>query len=223
MMNRAYNDFYPPRTETAEPIKQLIEQGAVIVGKTKMISFAASETSKEWLDYQYPYSARADGYQISSGSSTGAGAALTGYSWLDCSLGTDFAGSTRNPASRCGLYGLRPTSGVGDISGIVGGSESFDTIGILARDIDISCNMAISIMKLKEKKIQLPRRIILPLDFFPLADSVHQKMVDEFITILEQYLGITKIELKLADVWAEDPPGEAKGMNLAEYLDCVCT
>ncbi|KAI9656533.1 MAG: hypothetical protein M1821_004740 [Bathelium mastoideum] len=92
MMNRAYNELYPPRESTADYIRKLIDLGAIIVGKTKMSAFAsAEEPTDQWIDYHCPFNPRGDKYQTPSCSSTGAGASLAGYSWLDHSIGTDSA------------------------------------------------------------------------------------------------------------------------------------
>lgn len=89
-MNRAYNELYPPRSSTADYVVKLIALGAVIVGKTKMSAFAsAEEPTDQWIDYHCPFNPRGDGYQTPSCSSTGAGASLAGYPWLDHSIGTD--------------------------------------------------------------------------------------------------------------------------------------
>lgn len=90
MMNRAYNELYPPRSSTADYAAKLIELGAVIVGKTKMSAFAsAEEPTDQWVDYHCPFNPRGDEYQTPSCSSAGAGASLAGYSWLDHSIGSD--------------------------------------------------------------------------------------------------------------------------------------
>ena len=90
MMNRAYNELYPARTTSADYVVKLIEMGAIIVGKTKMSAFAsAEEPTDQWIDYHCPFNPRGDKYQTPSCSSTGAGASLAGYSWLDHSIGSD--------------------------------------------------------------------------------------------------------------------------------------
>lgn len=124
--NRAYLESHEPETSTAEYVKKLIDLGAVIVGKTKMTAFAGGEKAPEfWIDFHCPFNPRADGYQTPSGSTSGGGACLAGYEWLDFSLGSDSEhsslshnpcilrslayGSIRSPAAANGLYGLRCT------------------------------------------------------------------------------------------------------------------
>ncbi len=93
--NRAYADLYGKRDETAEFIKLLLDKGAIVVGKTKLSAFAGSEVPPcECVDYFPPWNPRGDGYQGPSGSSSGAGAAAAGYSWLDASICTDSKGTS---------------------------------------------------------------------------------------------------------------------------------
>jgi Asp-tRNA(Asn)/Glu-tRNA(Gln) amidotransferase A subunit family amidase len=90
MMNRAYVDLYPPESQSAPFASKLAKLGAVIVGKTKMCAFAsAEEPTDQWVDYHCPWNPRGDFYQSPSGSTTGGGASLAGYDWLDISMGTD--------------------------------------------------------------------------------------------------------------------------------------
>ncbi|KAK0127334.1 hypothetical protein ONS96_006882 [Cadophora gregata f. sp. sojae] len=120
MMNRAYNELYPPRTTSADYVVKLLELGAVIVGKTKMAAFAsAEEPTDQWIDYHCPFNPRGDNYQTPSVSSTGAGASLAGYSWLDHSIGSDTSGSIRLPAAFNGLFGLRTSYGITSRRGII--------------------------------------------------------------------------------------------------------
>ena len=88
--SRAYTECYGPQNVTATFVRDLIDKGAIIVGKTKMSAFAGSEVPPEkCIDYFPPWNPRADGYQGPSGSSSGAGASLAGYDWLDGSIATD--------------------------------------------------------------------------------------------------------------------------------------
>ncbi|KAI4091318.1 MAG: hypothetical protein LQ344_004177 [Seirophora lacunosa] len=89
MTNRAFTELYPADNETAQYIKALIGLGAVIVGKSKMASFAAGENPGDWIDFHCPVNPRGDQYQSPGSSTAGAAASLAGYSWLDYSIGTD--------------------------------------------------------------------------------------------------------------------------------------
>ena len=87
--NKAYYELHAPPTKTAACVELLSEAGAVVVGTTKLASFAATEEPIECIDYQAPWNPRADGYQSPAGSSSGSGAAVAAYPWLDITIGSD--------------------------------------------------------------------------------------------------------------------------------------
>lgn len=90
MSSRPYEATYGRDNVTADFAHRLVQLGAVIVGKSKMSAFASSEEpTDQWVDFHAPFNPRGDGYQTPAGSSNGAAAALSGYPWLDFSLGTD--------------------------------------------------------------------------------------------------------------------------------------
>lgn len=90
MTNRAFTELYPADVESAEYVKRLVNLGAIIVGKTRMCSFASGEEpTDQWIDFHCPFNPRGDTYQSPGSSSSGAGASLAGYPWLDFSIGTD--------------------------------------------------------------------------------------------------------------------------------------
>lgn len=95
--NRAYYELYPPPAQTAACIELLIRAGAIIVGTTKLASFAATEEPVECVDFQAPWNPRADGYQSPAGSSSGSGAAIAAYPWLDIAIGSDSRWSLLRP------------------------------------------------------------------------------------------------------------------------------
>lgn len=89
LCNRAYYELYPPAQETAECVNLLTRAGAHVVGTTKLASFAATEEPIECVDFEAPWNPRADGYQSPAGSSSGSGAAIASYPWLDIAIGSD--------------------------------------------------------------------------------------------------------------------------------------
>lgn len=68
-------------------MQEIIDLGAVVIGKTKITQFGRLGLDGEWVDEQAPWNPRGDGYQKISGSSPGAAAALMGYEWMDHAVG----------------------------------------------------------------------------------------------------------------------------------------
>jgi Asp-tRNA(Asn)/Glu-tRNA(Gln) amidotransferase A subunit family amidase len=90
MGSRAYTECYGVQQHTSSYLQHLIDLGVVLVGKTKMSAFSGSEAPPEkCIDYFPPWNPRADGYLAPAASSSGAGATVAGYEWLDVSLGSD--------------------------------------------------------------------------------------------------------------------------------------
>lgn len=133
--NRAWYWLYPPANNTAPPVQNLIEAGAIIVGKMITSQFANGETATaDWVDYHEAFNPRGDGYQDTSSSSSGAGAGTASYAWLDVSLGSDTGGSVRGPSQVQGLYGNRPSHGLVSLDHTMPLSPVLDTPGLLARN-----------------------------------------------------------------------------------------
>lgn len=88
--NRAYLSLSPPLPYSSVSVQKFLDQGAIVVGKTKTAEFGGSqEVTGDWSDYSYTLNPRADGYLVATGSSTGSAAAIAAYPWLDLALGTD--------------------------------------------------------------------------------------------------------------------------------------
>jgi Asp-tRNA(Asn)/Glu-tRNA(Gln) amidotransferase A subunit family amidase len=89
LCNRAWLDYYPPKAKTAPSIERLQALGAIIVGKTRLNAMIVREETMECVEFIAPFNPRGDGYQTSSGSSSGSCVALAAYPWLDFALGSD--------------------------------------------------------------------------------------------------------------------------------------
>jgi amidase len=115
-------------------VQRLLDQGAILIGKSNMSELAASYgrlgySSAGGLTLN-PYNTNRD----VSGSSSGSAAAVAA-DFASFALGTDTGGSVRGPASVAGLVGLRPTLGLTSRSGVIPLSLTFDTTGVLARTV----------------------------------------------------------------------------------------
>lgn len=122
-----------PAPKSAPVVERLLHAGATLVGKTVTDELAFS-LEGENEHHGTPVNPRAPG-RLPGGSSSGSAAAVAA-GLADIGLGTDTGGSVRVPASFCGLFGYRPSHGRVPLDGVVPFAPSYDTVGLMARDLD---------------------------------------------------------------------------------------
>ena len=206
---------HPTAAFSAVCVEQLLAAGARCEGKTITDELAYSLLGENHF-YGTPLNPAAPD-RVPGGSSSGSASAVA-CGLVDFALGTDTGGSVRVPASNCGLWGWRPSVGLVSVAGVMPLAPTFDTVGILARDIDVLRRAAEVLLTSETPTAAEPGRIHLVAEAFSLADSEVRTALRPAVQCLQRTFGEQVRETSLGELC-----GDAEAADLTTWLSTYRT
>jgi aspartyl-tRNA(Asn)/glutamyl-tRNA(Gln) amidotransferase subunit A len=232
--SKILENFVPPYNATA--VQKLLDAGVVVLGKTNTDEFAMGSSTE---NSAYGVTHNPWNLDRVPGGSSGGSAAAVAARFAPAALGTDTGGSVRQPASFCGVTGIKPTYGRVSRYGLIAYGSSLDSVGALAHsaaDVEIIFRLMAGIDEKDATSRDLPLpdsmcgkatdmkglRVGVPEEYF--IDGIQpavEKAVREAISKFEE-LGAQIVELSLPHTEYALPvyyliaPAEASA-NLARY------
>ncbi|KAJ6177703.1 hypothetical protein N7519_008164 [Penicillium mononematosum] len=202
--NRAFYDLYPPRNTTGPALQRLIDAGVIIVGKMGTVQFANGDNpTADWVDFHCPFNPRGEGYQSPGGSSSGPGAGIASYDWLDITVGSDTGGSMRNPGGAAGSLCQSPFYG---------------SSGVFARDAATWSRVMHAWYQNFTNYRDYPKRLFYPNSSFPRSNTASGALLEEFVTKVEDFLGTKREFVDIASHWEKSHPSDTP-WNITDLLN----
>jgi len=188
-------------------VQRLLDSGASLIGKTITDEVSLGILGENPFDGT-ARNPKAPG-RVPGGSSSGSAVAVAA-GLCDTALGTDTGGSVRVPSSFCGLYGIRPTHGRLDLTGMMSQAPTSDTTGWFARDAETFARVS-EVMLGEAIPSGLPTRLVVATDAFSIADPAAAAALRPLLDRLAALIGERRDE-------AMAPPGLAAWANAQRTL-----
>lgn len=232
--SKILEDFTPPFNATA--VQKLVDAGVVIIGKTNTDEFAMGSSTE---NSAYGVTHNPWNLERVPGGSSGGSAAAVAAGFTPIALGTDTGGSVRQPASFCGVSGLKPSYGRVSRYGLIAYGSSLDSAGVLGRnvaDLEILFKLMAGFDEMDATSVKKPvpekacldnvsvkgMRIGVPEEYF--IDGIQPEVVDNVRQAIEKFaeMGAKIVPVNLPHTEYALPvyyliaPAEASA-NLARY------
>lgn len=208
--SKVLEDYIAPYDATV--VEKIKKEDGLIIGMANMDEFALG-SSGENSAFGVTQNPSAMGY-VTGGTSSGSAAAVAA-GFCDVALGSDTGGSCRNPASHCGVVGIKPSYGLVSRYGLIDSAMSFDQIGPIAKNVD-DIALVLDVIKGKDEKdtttFESEKIELKKIDKFKIGvlkikgvDKDIQKLIDNKVEkIRKKYnLGVDEIEIEHIDLAVE--------------------
>lgn len=189
--NPDWERCHPVPEKHAWAVETLLNAGAGLIGKTITDEVSLGILGENPF-YGTPVNSAAPD-RVPGGSSSGSAAAVAGR-LCDFAIGTDTGGSVRVPASFCGLYGMRPTHGRMDLSGMLPQAPSSDTTGWFSRDAKTFAGVS-SVLFGEAAPTELPSKLLVAVDAFGFAREDTRSALDPMVKKLSALIGNFRDEI----------------------------
>jgi amidase len=206
---------HPPAMVNAVSVDQVLAAGATCIGKTVSDELAFSLDGENFF-YGTPLNPRAPD-RVPGGSSSGSASAVA-CGLADFALGTDTGGSVRVPASNCGIYGLRPSHGFISLAGVLPFAPTFDTVGILAKNVEILTRVAAILLSCEISTATPVGTIHVLREALDLCDLELRQALSEPFWILRELFRDKVKETSIREI-----DQESRDAALTPWFDTFCT
>jgi len=199
--SRILANFVSPYTAT--PVARLEAAGAIMLGKVNLDEFtfgSSNESSAFQPSPRNPW----DLSRVPGGSSGGSAAAVAAYQGA-LSVGTDTAGSIRQPAAFCGVVGLKPTYGRVSRYGLIAFASSMDTPGPLARTV---ADVAAALQVMAGADPHDATAVTLPVPDYVAA--LEQGVRGLRVGLSPDYFRITRVDPETGEIAVTEVPAEIR-------------
>ncbi|SFO95814.1 amidase [Salibacterium halotolerans] len=171
-----------PAADHAAVVRRLLENGAALRGMTITDELMYSLNGENIHDGT-PLNPKAPD-RIPGGSSSGSASAAAAGD-VDIGVGTDTGGSIRIPSSYCGLFGMRPSHGALDMTGVIPLAASFDTIGWMTSDMETMQRAGDALLPDTAGSGAFIR-LLLPCEAWELAEESTRNACDDLLHFMKQ-------------------------------------
>ncbi|KAJ5666474.1 uncharacterized protein N7477_008922, partial [Penicillium maclennaniae] len=187
---------------------RLIDLGAVIVGKMGTVQFANGDNpTADWVDFHCPFNPRGDGYQAPGGSSSGPGAGMGSYDWLDIApQWKNFIEIHSSGRRSIGIETLH--------------SSAIDTAGVFARNVETWHTVIHAWYQNFTDYQRYPKRFYYADPSFPNVSTDAGALLKSFVVKLEKFLGTKREHVDIATHWENTHPSDAPS-DISDLLNTV--